>query len=91
MTAKKLTETKSIIDKDYRKIIDKLKEVRLQKGWTQSEMANKIGWKHGTKVNKIELYERRLDILEFLKMASALGKSPNYFFKDIKATTRLPL
>ena len=39
---------------------------------TQSELANKLGW-HGSKVAKIESYERRIDIPEFIEIALALS------------------
>ena len=52
-------------------LINALKEVRISAGLSQRELARRLG-KPPSFVNKIELLERRLDILEFIAIANAL-------------------
>jgi len=56
---------------DYKLLINALKEVRISAGLSQRELARRLG-KPPSFVNKIELLERRLDILEFIAIANAL-------------------
>lgn len=71
----------SLSDPRYRQIIDRLREARVAAKLTQAEVA------HRTKVPqsfiaKTERYERRLDIVEFLLMAEAIGVHPADLFSN---------
>jgi transcriptional regulator with XRE-family HTH domain len=59
----------------YRAIIDTVKAARLEAGISQRQMAQRLG-KPPSFVNKIELIERRIDLLEFIAFANAMGIPP---------------
>jgi len=61
--------SKSVYAKDYREIINRLKQV-----------ADKLG-KPQSYVSKIELKERRLDVAEVKKFAEIYKKNISYFIK----------
>ena len=64
-----------VVSADYRSAIDAIKAVRIEQGLTQRELARRLK-KPPSFVNKIEFLERRLDILEFVAVARALGVAP---------------
>lgn len=64
-----------VVSPDYRALIDALKEVRSQAGLSQRELARRLD-KPPSFVNKIEKIERRLDLLEFIAIAEAMGFRP---------------
>lgn len=69
----------------YRVAITTIVEERTAAGVSQRELARRLG-KPPSYVNKIELLERRMDILEFLLIAEALGIDPaDLFSKVMKA------
>jgi transcriptional regulator with XRE-family HTH domain len=61
-----------VVSPDYRAAITALKEARMELGISQRELARRLG-KPPSFVNKIEQLERRLDILEFIAVAEAMG------------------
>jgi transcriptional regulator with XRE-family HTH domain len=61
---------------DYRRVIEQIKAVRGAKGLSQREVARRLG-KPVSFLNKIELLERRLDIVEFVVLARALEIDPH--------------
>lgn len=63
--------TPSIHDPRYRAAIDVLVEVRKQCNVSQSELAERVGFTQPD-VSKVERYERRLDIMEFLDFLHAI-------------------
>lgn len=71
----------SLADPGYRRIIDRLREARLAAKLTQTELAVKLG-RHQSFVAKVEGYERRLDVLEFVQMAEAIGTDTAKLLKD---------
>ena len=56
---------------------ERIKELRLEAGMTQEELAQKIGYKSRTSINKIEL-ARSVPMPKLEKFAKALGCSPAY-------------
>jgi transcriptional regulator with XRE-family HTH domain len=56
-----------------------LRQAREDAGLSQRELARKLGV-HASWVAKVELGERRLDVVEFIQMARALGKDPKRLF-----------
>lgn len=68
----------SLRDPRYRRIIDRLKAARLAAGLSQQDLADQLG-KPQSFVAKTEGYERRLDVLEFVTVAEAIGLSPMGF------------
>jgi transcriptional regulator with XRE-family HTH domain len=66
----------------YRAAIAAIVNKRTAVGVTQRELARRLG-KPASFVNKIELLERRLDILEFVLIARALGIRPEHLFSKV--------
>ena len=58
-------------DDRYRLLIERLKARRIKIGMTQEELAGCIGL-HKQFISRVELGERRLDIVEFADIARAL-------------------
>lgn len=63
---------KGIDDNRYRAIIKLLADARRAKGMSQTDVAVKLS-RNQQFVSKYETGERRLDIVEFFDIASALG------------------
>jgi transcriptional regulator with XRE-family HTH domain len=63
---------KSVQDARYRAAIDALREARLAAPLTQVELATALG-RSQQFVSKYESFERRLDIVEFIDIATALS------------------
>ena len=72
---------------DYRTLIEVLSALRRELGVSQRELARRIG-KPPSFINKIELLERRLDILEFIVIVEALGQRPDKMLSAFR--TNLP-
>jgi hypothetical protein len=63
--------SKSIYDEEYRKLIDDLRAERKAVGLTQQALADKLA-KPQSFVAKVEGYERRLDVIEYVHWCIAL-------------------
>ncbi|MDP2704577.1 MAG: helix-turn-helix transcriptional regulator [bacterium] len=70
--------SKSIYSKDYKEIINRLKQARIDAGLSQKAVADKLG-KPQSYLSKIESGERRLDVAELKKIAKIYNKLPSYF------------
>jgi transcriptional regulator with XRE-family HTH domain len=55
-----------------RKFGNKVKTLRLEKGWTQEELARRAEL-HRTYIGSIERYERNVSLLNVERIAKALG------------------
>lgn len=73
-----------VVSSDYRAAINALKNVRTELGISQRELARRLN-KPPSFINKIEQLERRLDVLEFIVIAQAMGIDPNQLLKNIMA------
>jgi DNA-binding transcriptional regulator YiaG len=71
-----LSVTKSVFTKRYKLFLSLLVSIREEKGLSQRELAKKLKRIH-TFVSKYERGERRLDVVEFLDIAKALGADPH--------------
>lgn len=69
---------KSVFSKEYKDIIDRLKKARIEAGYSQQEIAIKLG-KPQSYISKIESGERRLDVAEMKKIADIYKKPVNFF------------
>ena len=65
---------------EYRVLIQALVNARREKGVSQTELAKRLG-KNRSFIAKVELCERRLDIIEFCIWVSALGDIPSNFIR----------
>ena len=66
----------------YESLQKALVEARQSKGLTQTEIATRLG-KPQSFVSKYESGERRLDVVEFLKVCQALSVKPNSILNKI--------
>ncbi|WP_366079887.1 helix-turn-helix transcriptional regulator [Sphingomonas sp.] len=62
-------------DPRYRQLIERLSAERRTLNMTQAELAIKLGL-HKQFVSRVELGERRLDVIELVDFARALGIDP---------------
>ena len=73
---------KSIHSARYDLIVALLREERAAAGLTQSELARRLG-RRQTFVSKVELSERRIDLLEWLEWTEACGADPTGFLRRL--------
>ena len=74
----------------YRRLVDVLRNARVDIGVTQQSLAEAIG-KPQSFIAKYEGYERRLDVIEFLAIAKELGVDPIEPVKKEFRVLKLPL
>ena len=72
---------KTIHRNEYRQLVDVLRKRRESKGLSQGELARELGWTQ-QKVSYVETGARRMDVLEFVWMAKALGITPVGAFRQ---------
>jgi transcriptional regulator with XRE-family HTH domain len=63
-------------------IVEVLRRTREQKGLTQEELASRLE-RDQSHVSLIEGSQRRLDLVEFIRIAQALGRDPVDLFREI--------
>lgn len=68
---------KTIFDADYRKIIGWLTAERKYKELNQSALAERLGLPNHSYVSKVECFERRLDVHEYVQWCEAIGIDPH--------------
>ncbi len=66
---------KTIYSAEYRHLIDSLRQRRESLGMTQTQLAEQLQWPQ-QRVSLAEAGARRVDVIEFLRWAQALGLSP---------------
>lgn len=74
---------KSVFTGDYKGFRLLLIEARNSAGLTQIDLARKLG-RPQSFVSKYERGERRLDVIEFLEVAYALGIDPPQFIRKLQ-------
>lgn len=74
-----------VVSPDYRAVIDALVRQRQELSVSQRELARRLG-KPPSFINKIELLERRLDLLEFIAIAEALEQRADVLLQGIRAS-----
>jgi len=70
--------TKTIQTEEYKKLVQKLKQARIESGLTQIDVAKKIN-RPQSYVSKVEAGEQRIDVLELKKFAGLYKKDINFF------------
>jgi len=68
----------SIYTKQYRKIAKKLENTRINIGYTQNEVAEKLK-KSQSYISKVEAGQQRIDIIELSLFAKLYKKPVNFF------------
>lgn len=71
---------KTVYEKEYREIIERLKQARFDVGLSQQKVAEKLG-KPQSYISKIESGERRLDVAEMKKFLEIYKKPASYLLK----------
>ena len=59
-----------------------LVDARTESGLSQVQVANALQWPQSD-ISKIETGERRLDVIEFVKLCKALGQEPSKVIKQL--------
>ena len=73
---------KTIFDKRYVKFVSELVKIRHSKGWSQRDLAKRVGVNHNF-IARIEIRDRRLDLIEVIDYMKALGLSKAEIIKKI--------
>lgn len=73
---------KTIFGGDHQHLVEVLIQARKVSGFTQAEIANKIG-RDQTFVSLIERGQRRVDVIEFISLANAMESDPVELFAQI--------
>lgn len=63
-------------------LIDAIKAARQARGLTQRDLAKRLGCQNATIAN-IETGQRRIDVIELIVLADALGEDPENLFKIV--------
>nr|WP_281214132.1 helix-turn-helix transcriptional regulator [Shewanella insulae] len=67
--------SKTLHAPEYRKLIEWLKAARIERGLTMRDLAAELGVPHSY-VGKVEQCERKLDVLEFVRLCEAMALNP---------------
>jgi transcriptional regulator with XRE-family HTH domain len=73
---------KTIFGGDHQHLVEVLTEARKSAGLTQVELSQRIG-RDQTFISLIERGQRRVDVIEFIGMAKAMGLEPVELFSRI--------
>jgi transcriptional regulator with XRE-family HTH domain len=73
---------KSDLSGKYEQFQRLLIQAREDAGLSQQDVADRLG-RHQTYVSKCERGERRMDLIEFLEIARAVGFDPHKFIKKL--------
>ena len=76
--------TKSLHSPIYEKLTELLVAARKKSGFTQQQVADALDT-HQSYVAKVEGGERRIDVVEFMELARALGQTPSVLLKKLEA------
>lgn len=77
---------KTIYRVDYRRLIKRLRDRREELGLSQSEIARTLDWPQ-QRLSAVEAGARRLDVIEFFQLTSALGLTAQRAFRLIFQAT----
>ncbi len=71
---------RAIYQDDHKKIVDRLKQARLEAGLGQVEVAKKLG-RTQSYISKIESGQRRFDVLQLKEFSKIYKKDLGFFLK----------
>lgn len=72
-----------VVSASYREVINTVVEARKSANISQRELARRLS-KPPSFVNKIEMLERRLDVLEFILISRAIGIEPERLMESVR-------
>jgi transcriptional regulator with XRE-family HTH domain len=75
-------KVKTIYSQEYKRLLETLVALRQEAGLTQRDLAKRLGTHHSW-VAKVELGERRLDVIETVRLIKVLGGDPVGVIQDI--------
>jgi transcriptional regulator with XRE-family HTH domain len=78
---------KSTHSAQYRDLLARIRSVRQARGITQQELARRLG-RPQSYVSKVELGERRIDVVEYLHLMRAIEGEPLALLRDIERAYR---
>lgn len=73
---------KSIFTREHRCFIEALRDARKSAGLTQIQLSERLG-KNQSYISNIERGQRRLDVIEFIRVSEALSQEPSRLFDDL--------
>jgi transcriptional regulator with XRE-family HTH domain len=79
----KKTRVASLHDDVYRQFVELLVERRKASGLSQQSVADALGWNQ-SQVAKIETCQRRIDIIELIRLTDVIGVDPARLVSDIR-------
>ncbi|TMO54438.1 XRE family transcriptional regulator [Pseudoalteromonas phenolica] len=68
---------KAIFEPNYRKLVGWLTAERKFRKCTQPQLAEKLGFPNSSYISKIENFERKLDVNEYVKICQVLELDPH--------------
>ena len=74
--------TKSVFSVDYDRFCALLTAARVASGLTQTELSERLS-RPQSFVSKYERGERRLDVIEFIEVANAIGADPISLMREL--------
>lgn len=83
MARAKKRETTSLHDDAYKTFVRALVKRRKASGLSQQALADQLGWQQSI-VAKIETAQRRLDVIEFLRLTTVIGTDPIKLLREIR-------
>lgn len=75
--------TASLHDDAYARFVQKLVDKRTKSGMSQQAVADALGWNQSI-IAKIETTQRRLDVIEFVRIAGVVGFDPARLVREIE-------
>lgn len=81
----KKTRVASLHDERYQQFVGLLVERRKASGLSQQRIADALGWNQSI-VAKIETCQRRLDVIELLRIGDAVGYDVVALVRDLRRT-----
>jgi transcriptional regulator with XRE-family HTH domain len=72
------------LSEKYEQLQRLLIQAREEAGLSQQDVAERLG-RHQTYISKCERGERRMDLIEFLEIAKAIGFDPQKFIKKLRS------
>lgn len=75
--------TASLHDAAYADFVEKLIKRRIKAGFSQQSLADALGWNQSI-IAKIESVQRRLDVIELVRIANVLGIDASRLVKDVQ-------
>lgn len=81
----KKTRVASLHDESYQRLVELLVQRRRATGKSQQAIADELGWNQSI-IAKIETAQRRMDVVELLRIADAVGFDAIKFMQEVRRT-----